>query len=391
MTLQQEWERAFLSNYATPSIELVRGVGSRVWDSEGNSYLDLIAGIAVSSLGHGHPAVVAAVSSQVSQIAHTSNLYANQPALALAKKLQALTGHPCKIFFCNDGATANEAAFKLARKHGKGTRLGLVSTDGAFHGRTAAALALTGQPGKRSPFEPLPGDVVFVPYGDVEALKGAITSATSAVILEPIQGEAGVHPAPAGYLAAARQACDDAGALLIMDEVQTGMGRTGNWFASLAADVVPDVMTLAKGLGGGLPIGAVIAFGAAADLFVPGDHGSTFGGNPVSCAAALAVIDTIESQGLLDHVSLMGAHLSESIVALRHDNIAGVRGVGLLQAVVLQGVTGSAVEAAARAKGFLVNAVAPDAIRLAPPLVITQVELDEFVQALPQILKEATS
>ncbi len=391
MTLQQEWESAFLSNYATPSIELVRGVGSRVWDSEGNSYLDLVAGIAVSSLGHGHPAVVAAVSSQVGQIAHTSNLYANQPALALAKKLQALTGQPCKVFFCNDGATANEAAFKLARKHGKGTRLGLVSTDGAFHGRTAAALALTGQPGKRSPFEPLPGDVVFVPYGDIEALQSAITNTTSAVILEPIQGEAGVYPAPTGYLAAARQACDDAGALLIMDEVQTGMGRTGNWFASLAAGVVPDVMTLAKGLGGGLPIGTVIAFGSAADLFVPGDHGSTFGGNPVSCAAALAVIDTIESQGLLEHVGLMGAHLSESIVALQHDNIAGVRGVGLLQAVVLQGVTGSAVEAAARAKGFLVNAVAPDAIRLAPPLVITQVEIDEFVQALPEILTEATS
>ena len=391
MTLQQEWESAFLSNYATPSIELVRGVGSRVWDSDGNSYLDLVAGIAVSSLGHGHPAVVDAVTSQVGQIAHTSNLYANQPALALAKKLQALTGQPCKVFFCNDGATANEAAFKLARKHGKGTRLGLVSTDGAFHGRTAAALALTGQPGKRSPFEPLPGDVVFVPYGDVEALQSVITNTTSAVILEPIQGEAGVHPAPTGYLAAARQACDDAGALLIMDEVQTGMGRTGNWFASLAAGVVPDVMTLAKGLGGGLPIGAVIAFGSAADLFVPGDHGSTFGGNPVSCAAALAVINTIESQGLLEHVSRMGAHLSQSIVALEHDNIAGVRGVGLLQAVVLQGVTGSAVEAAARAKGFLVNAVAPDAIRLAPPLVITQVEIDEFVQALPQILTEATS
>ena len=391
MTLQQEWESAFLSNYATPSIELVRGVGSRVWDSDGNSYLDLVAGIAVSSLGHGHPAVVDAVTSQVGQIAHTSNLYANQPALALAKKLQALTGQPCKVFFCNDGATANEAAFKLARKHGKGTRLGLVSTDGAFHGRTAAALALTGQPGKRSPFEPLPGDVVFVPYGDIEALQSVITNTTSAVILEPIQGEAGVHPAPTGYLAAARQACDDAGALLIVDEVQTGMGRTGNWFASLAAGVVPDVMTLAKGLGGGLPIGAVIAFGSAADLFVPGDHGSTFGGNPVSCAAALAVIDTIESQGLLEHVSRMGAHLSQSIVALEHDNIAGVRGVGLLQAVVLQGVTGSAVEAAARAKGFLVNAVAPDAIRLAPPLVITQVEIDEFVQALPEILTEAMS
>jgi acetylornithine aminotransferase len=391
MTLQQEWESAFLSNYATPSIELVRGVGSRVWDSQGNSYLDLVAGIAVSSLGHGHPAVVDAVTSQVGQIAHTSNLYANQPALALAKKLQAITGQPCKVFFCNDGATANEAAFKLARKHGKGTRLGLVSTDGAFHGRTAAALALTGQPGKRSPFEPLPGDVVFVPYGDSEALQSVITTTTSAVILEPIQGEAGVHPAPPGYLAAARQACDDAGALLIMDEVQTGMGRTGNWFASLAAGVVPDVMTLAKGLGGGLPIGAVVAFGSAADLFVPGDHGSTFGGNPVSCAAALAVIDTIESQGLLDHVGRMGAHLSESILALQHDNIAGVRGLGLLQAVVLQGVTGSAVEAAARAKGFLVNAVAPDAIRLAPPLVITQVEIDEFVQALPQILTEATS
>ena len=391
MTMQQEWESLFLANYATPSLQLVKGQGSRVWDSDGNSYLDLVAGIAVSSLGHAHPAVVSAVSTQVGLIAHTSNLYANSPAIALAKKLQDLAGQPCKVFFCNDGATANEAAFKLARKHGKGRRPGVISTAGAFHGRTAAALAMTGQPSKRAPFEPLPGEVSFVPFGDVDALTTAISATTSAVILEPIQGEGGVHPAPVGYLAAAREACDAAGALLIVDEVQTGIGRTGNWFASLAQGVVPDVMTLAKGLGGGLPIGAVIAFGDAAELFAPGDHGSTFGGNPVSCAAALAVIDTIESQGLLDHVNEVGQEFSHALVRLDHEAIAGVRGQGLLLAVALNGVSSAAVEKAARNQGFLVNAVAPDAIRLAPPLVITQDEIDEFVAALPSILKEASA
>lgn len=389
MSLATRWNAAFMSNYATPAIELDHGDGVWVFDTEGNRYLDLLGGIAVSTLGHGHPAVVQAVSRQVAKLAHTSNLYANEPALALAEKLQSLTGQPCKIFLCNDGATANEAAFKLARKHGAGQRTGLVAASGSFHGRTAAALALTGQPSKRAPFEPLPGDVTFVTFGEVDALKTAITPSTSAVFLEPIQGEGGVHPAPQGYLKAARELCDAQGALLVIDEVQTGMGRTGDWFACLAAGVVPDVITLAKGLGAGLPIGAVIAFGRTADLFEPGDHGSTFGGNPISCAAALAVIETIEGTDLLAQVAQVGQYLSESIMGLGHKNIAGVRGLGLLQAIELVGLPSAAVEASARSHGFLLNAVTPDAIRLAPPLIITKLDIDQFVAALPSILQEA--
>jgi len=387
--LRDRWTSAFMSNYAPPAIELVKGQGSWVWDSTGKRYLDLVAGIAVSSLGHAHPAVVDAVSKQVATIAHTSNLYANEPALLVAERLQALVGHPCKVFLCNDGATANEAAFKIARRHGAGERNGFVAAERGFHGRTAAALALTGQPAKRTPFEPLPGNVAFVPYGDREALTAAMDPSVSALFLEAVQGEGGVHPAPAGYLAHAREVCDAAGALLVMDEVQTGMGRTGDWFASLAAGVIPDVITLAKGLGAGLPIGACIAIGEAADLLVAGDHGSTFGGNPVSCAAALAVIDTIESDDLLSHVQVAGLHVREAILGLDHRSIVGMRGQGLLQAIVLSGVKASAVEAAAREQGFLINAVAENTIRLAPPLTITCEELDVFAASLPSILEGA--
>jgi len=391
VSVQQRWSAAFMANYAAPSIELVSGRGSWVHDSAGNRYLDLLGGIAVSSLGHAHPAIVDAVSMQVGTLAHTSNLYANEPALLLAERLQKLVGRPCRVFLCNDGATANEAAFKLARRHGAGTRPGLVAAEGGFHGRTAAALALTGQPAKRTPFEPLPGNVSFVPYGDADALTAAVDSSVSAVFLEPLLGEGGVRPAPEGYLAHARTLCDAAGSLLVVDEVQTGIGRTGDWFASLAQGVVPDVITLAKGLGGGLPIGAAIAIGDAADLFVPGDHGSTFGGNPVSCAAAMAVIETIEHDDLLAHVNAMSDRLRSGVIAIDHSAVRGVRGLGLLLAIEFDGLPALAVEAAARNLGFLVNAVAIDAIRLAPPLVITADEIDLFVAALPAILAEAAS
>ena len=301
-SLQQRWESAFLPTYATPSVELVRGEGAWVHDAEGRKYLDLLAGIAVSSLGHAHPAVVEAVTHQVATLAHTSNLYANGPSLQLAERLQALLPVPTKVFLCNDGASANEAAFKVARKnlddHGT-KRTKVVAAEGSFHGRTAAALAVTGQSVKREPFLPLPGEVCFVPFNDRQALAAAVDDSTAAVFLEPIQGEGGVYPADPGYLSLARQLCDDTGALLIVDEVQTGIGRTGQWLACIDEAVVPDIVTLAKGLGGGLPIGAVIATGKAMDLLVPGDHGSTFGGNPVSCAAANAVLKVIESTDLL--------------------------------------------------------------------------------------------
>ncbi|MEI6623840.1 MAG: acetylornithine transaminase, partial [Actinomycetes bacterium] len=290
--LTTQWDAVMMRNYGTPPLMLSHGQGARVWDVEGNEYLDLLAGIATSTLGHAHPAVVDAVSAQVSRLAHVSNLYGHSPGIELASRLLQAAGIGGRVFFCQDGATANEAAYKLTRKHGRsldpdGGKLEIVAAEGSFHGRTMGALSITGSPAKRWPFEPLPGPVTFVPYGDEHALNAAVTDATAAVFLEPVQGEGGVIPAPEGYLAAARAACDRAGALLVIDEVQSGIGRTGAMFASLGQGIVPDVMTLAKGLAGGLPLGACIGFGPAADLFVPGDHGSTFGGNPVSCAAAL--------------------------------------------------------------------------------------------------------
>lgn len=383
--LLDRWTRSVMATYAAPPIALVRGDGAAVWDDQGREYLDLVGGIAVNILGHAHPAVVEAVSRQIATLGHVSNLVANEPAAELAERLLDLTGRDGRVFFCNSGAEANEAAFKLARRTG---RPSVVAAEGSFHGRTMGALALTGQPTKRAPFEPLPGGVTFVPYGDGPALRSAVGSWTAAAFLEPILGEAGVVPAPEGYLATARAATSQQGALLVIDEVQTGLGRTGSWFAS--TDVRPDVMTLAKGLGGGLPLGACVAFGDAAQLLAPGQHGSTFGGNPVSCAAALAVLDTIEKEGLCERADELGRRLRKGIAALGHPLVEEVRGAGLMLGIVLTTPIAAAVETAARHRGFLVNTVAPHVVRLLPPLVLTDDQADTFLATLPDVLDAAS-
>ena len=381
------WNEVMLPTYAEPTLTLVRGDGATVWDDAGNAYTDLVAGIAVNALGHAHPAVIQAVSAQVATLGHTSNLVANEPSMRLAERLLALTGRDGKVFFASSGAEANEAAFKIARRTG---RTSVVAAEGSFHGRTMGALALTGQKAKRTPFEPLPEGVSFVPYGDAPALQSAVGDWTAAVVLEPVLGEGGVVPAPAGYLETARQVTRQHGALLVLDEVQTGIGRTGSWFAHGSAGVEPDVLTLAKGLGGGLPVSACVAFGEAAELLVPGQHGTTFGGNPVACAAALAVLDTIERDGLLERVAVLGKTLAAGITGLGHPAVDTVRGAGLMLGIVLTAPVAAAVEAAARDRGFLVNAVAPDVVRLVPPLVLTDTQADAFVSALPGILDAAT-
>ncbi|GIH17289.1 acetylornithine transaminase [Rugosimonospora africana] len=378
-SLVARWQQSMMDNYGTPPMALVRGEGSVVWDESGRPYVDLVSGIAVNALGHAHPAVVAAVSRQIATLGHVSNLYIAEPPVALAELLLALAGRPGRAFFCNSGSEANEAAFKLSRRTG---RTHVVAAEGGFHGRTMGSLALTGQPAKADPFRPLPGDVTHVPYGSVEALETAVTDETAMVILEPIQGEQGVVVPPSGYLAAARQITSRHGALLVLDEVQTGVGRTGHWFAHQAEGVEPDVLTLAKGLAGGLPIGACLAFGPAADLLGPGSHGTTFGGNPVSCAAALAVLGTISSEGLLDHVKRIGERLRRGIEALGHPLVSGVRGSGLLLGIVLTAPVAGALAGALREAGFLVNAVQPDVVRLVPPLIFTAEQADAFVSAL---------
>jgi acetylornithine/N-succinyldiaminopimelate aminotransferase len=383
---QQRWDEAILPTYGTPPLTLVRGDGCTVWDEDGRAYLDLVAGIAVNVLGHAHPRVVDAVSRQVATLAHTSNLYVTPPAVTLAERLLALLGGPGRVFFANSGAEANEAAFKLARRTG---RPEVVATEGGFHGRTMGALALTGQPSKRAPFEPLPAGVTFVPYGDAQALRDAVTEATAAVFCEPVQGEAGIRPAPGGYLEAAREATADAGALLVLDEVQSGTGRTGAWFAHQHSGVRPDVVTVAKGLGGGLPLGACVALDGAADLLQPGQHGSTFGGNPVACAAALAVLDEVEEAGLAGRATTLGARLADGVRALRHPLVAEVRGAGLLLGVGLTEPVAKPLEAALRGAGVLVNAVAPDTVRLAPPLVLGDADVDTFLSVLPGALDRA--
>ena len=382
--LQKRWAAAMMDSYGTPPIALVSGRGVRVSDVEGTEYLDFIGGIAVSALGHAHPALVQAVTGQVAKLAHTSNLFMHQPGIELAEKLLGLLADPtARVFFCNDGAEANECALKLARLYGREHERGtVVSTENSFHGRTLGALSVTGNPAKREPFQPLPGPVIFVPYGDVDALAAAVDANTAAVFLEPTQGEGGIVPAPAGYLAAARELCTAAGALLVLDEVQSGIGRTGDWFAGQAAGVQPDVLTLAKGLGGGLPIGACIGFGPAAALFTPGSHGSTFGGNPVACAAALAVLDTIERDSLLANVASTGALLEQGLREISSPLVAGVRGSGLWWGLQLTGNYAGAVEAAARRQGLLVNAVRPDVIRLAPPLIVQPAEVTEALTGL---------
>ncbi|MER5770978.1 acetylornithine transaminase [Streptomyces sp. NPDC001985] len=383
--LTDRWRAVMMDTYGTPPLALVRGAGRTVWDADGTAYLDLTGGIAVNALGHAHPAVVRAVSEQIARLGHVSNLYAAEPPVALAERLLRLCGdRPGRVFLANSGAEANEAAFKIARRTGR-TRV--VAADGGFHGRTMGALALTGQPGKRDPFLPLPGGVVHVPFGDTAALRAAVTGETAAVLLEPVQGEAGVIPAPAGYLRAAREITRAAGALLMLDEVQTGTGRTGHWFAHRADPLIePDVVTLAKGLGGGLPIGATLAFGPAAGLLTPGQHGSTFGGNPVACAAALAVLDTIEDEGLLDRARRLGRRLRRGIERAGHPAVSRVRGEGLLLALVLTGPVAARVQRDAQRAGFLVNATGPETVRLAPALTLTEEEADAFLAALPRML-----
>ena len=384
--LQERWAHSLMHNYGVPKVALVAGDGAVVTDADGKQYLDLLGGIAVNSLGHRHPAIVEAVTAQLNQLGHVSNLYASPPVLELAERLLAHFGHEGRVFFCNSGTEANEAAFKIARLTG---RPKIIAAERAFHGRTMGALALTGQPDKRAPFEPMPGGVEFVPYGDTAALEAAVDEHTAAVFLEPIMGESGVVVPPEGYLAAARRITADKGALLVLDEVQTGIARTGTFFAHQAAGIVPDVMTLAKGLGGGLPIGAVVATGPAAELFQPGKHGTTFGGNPVCAAAALAVLRTIDEQNLLDHVNSVGKHLATGIEELGHPLVDRVRGSGLLLGIVLTEPKSTAVETAARNAGYLVNAAAPDVIRIAPPLILTEEQADGFVAALPAILDTA--
>jgi len=386
--LRRRWEAVMMNNYGTPPVALANGDGAVVTDVDGKTYLDLLGGIAVNVLGHRHPAVIEAVTHQMATLGHTSNLYATEPGVALAEELVALLGAdaPARVFFCNSGTEANEVAFKLSRLTG---RTKLVAAQEAFHGRTMGSLALTGQPSKQAPFEPLPGYVTHVPYGDTEALAAAVDDDTAAVFLEPMMGESGVVVPPEGYLAAARDITSRHGALLVLDEVQTGMGRTGAFFAHQHDGITPDVVTMAKGLGGGLPIGACLAVGPAAELLTPGLHGSTFGGNPICTAAALAVLRVLAAEDLVRHAEVLGKSVRHGIEKLGHPLIDHVRGRGLLWGVVLTAPRAKDAEAAARDAGFLINAAAPDVIRLAPPLIITEAQIDGFIAALPGILDTA--
>ncbi|MDX2357213.1 acetylornithine transaminase [Dietzia sp. PP-33] len=381
-----------MHNYGTPPLELVSGRGATVTAADGREYMDLLGGIAVNALGHAHPALVDAVSRQVAELGHVSNLYIHPTVVTLAERLESLLAVdvPVRAFFCNSGAEANEAAFKIARRTG---RARILAAENGFHGRTMGALAMTGQPAKREPFEPMPAGVEFFPYGDIAALGelvGRDPGDTAAVIVEPIQGEGGVVEPPEGFLADVRSLCSEHGILMIVDEVQTGIGRTGSMFASRRAGVVPDVITLAKGLGGGLPIGACLGIGAAGELLTAGQHGTTFGGNPVACAAALAVLDTIESDDLIAHVDRLGKIIAAEIECLDHPLVDHVRGSGLLLGVVLTAPLAKAVEGAARDAGYLVGATAADVVRLAPPLILTEEQAARFVAGLPRILDAAT-
>ena len=390
---------AVMNTFGTPGRVLVRGQGVHLWDADGKEYTDLLAGIAVNCLGHAHPAIVEAVTTQLSTLGHVSNFFTTPAQVRLAEELISLTlpgrpVHESRVFLANSGTEANEAAFKIARRHGGGSRPRVLALQDAFHGRTMGALALTHKAAYREPFEPLPGGVEFIPAGDIEALRGALGPDVAALIVEPIQGEAGVRELPAGYLEAARELTEAVGALLIIDEVQSGMGRSGAWMAHhlLAPGVVPDVVTLAKGLGGGIPIGAVVATGEAAALLGPGQHGTTFGGNPVACAAALAVIDTVRSQDLLVRVEQLGSAWARELAAV--DGVNEVRGRGLLIGVGLAEGLPPAGEIAATLlaeRGFIVNAPRPDTIRLAPPFILSDDDARAFTTALSEVLTRALS
>ena len=378
------WDSLMQANYGTPSISLIRGKGIEVWDIDGKKYLDLLGGIATNLLGHAHPEVSRAISTQSKSLSHISNFYAHPEGLALAKKLQEMTGDSsARIFFCNSGAEANEAALKASRLTG---RKRIVAASGAFHGRTMGALSLTGQPAKRNPFKPLLPGVKHVPYGEVKALKRAVNRRTAMVILEPIMGEAGVVVPPSGYLKAAREICDAAGALLVIDAVQTGMGRTGNWFGYEDEGIAPDMITVAKGLGGGLPLGAMIALGKSASLLTPGSHGTTFGGNPIAAAAALTVIEEIEARNYRSLNLVKGALIRNLVSPIT--GVVSVRGRGLLIGVVIKDSKAKEVAAGLLKAGFLVNAANESVIRLAPAFIISEKQILTFVSALNEVCEE---
>jgi acetylornithine/N-succinyldiaminopimelate aminotransferase len=415
----EAYEHSVLNTYGTPKRVFTRGEGCFVWDADGRRHLDLLSGLAVTALGHAHPTVLAAITGQLATLGHVSNFFATPAQVALAGRLTELTAiaprggaggssppestqsprggaggssppgsTQSRVFFTNSGTEANEAAFKITRMTG---RTKIIACEGAFHGRSMGALALTHNPKYRDPFMPLPGEVVFVPYGDADALAAAADDGVAAIVLEPIQGENGVVVPPAGYLAAAREIADRNGALLWIDEVQTGIGRTGSWLVHVDEGVRADIVTVAKGLGNGFPIGACLASGPAAGLLGPGSHGSTFGGNPVAAIAGLAVIAVIERDGLLANATAMGEHLVESIIGLGHPLITGVRGRGLLRGVTLTEPVAPAIADAALDAGFVINAPRPDVLRLAPPLVITAELLDTFVAVLPGLLDDASA
>jgi acetylornithine/N-succinyldiaminopimelate aminotransferase len=383
-TMINRWSNSVQNNYGSPSIALVKGKGIVVTDADGKQYLDFLGGIATNILGHAHPAIVKAVSKQVAILSHVSNFYVHPNAIELAEKLASMTGDKsAKVFFCQSGAEANEAALKLSRRTGK---VRVVAAQGAFHGRTMGALSLTGQPSKREPFLPLVKGVKHVPYGDIEGMRKAVTKKTAMVIIEPIMGEAGVIVPPADYLQELRALCDAKGALLVIDAVQTGMGRTGDWFGYEYSGITPDVITLAKGLGGGLPLGAMIALGKAAELFQPGDHGSTFGGNPVTTAAGLAAIKFIESQKLLKKVEKQGAFLMQELALI--PGVSEVRGAGLLLGIELENLKSSDVASALQKSGVLVNAANPTTIRLAPALIVTDVQIKKFITIFKKVMSD---
>jgi acetylornithine/N-succinyldiaminopimelate aminotransferase len=378
------YAESVMNTFGLPKRVFVRGEGCYLWDAEGRRYLDLLSGLAVNALGHAHPTVLSAVTGQIATLGHVSNFFATPPQVALAERLGRMTGaDEARVFFTNSGTEANEAAFKITRMTG---RTKIISTEGAFHGRSMGALALTHNPKYRAPFEPLPSEVIFVPYGDADELATLVDETVAAVVLEPIQGENGVVLPPAGYLSKAREICDRHGALLWMDEVQTGMGRCGSWLVHVDQGVKADIVTVAKGLGNGFPVGACIATGEVSRLLGPGTHGSTFGGNPVAAIAGLAVIAVIERDGLLDQAKTLGDHLARTIMELGHPLISGVRGRGLLQAVILTEPIAAAVVDAALAAGFVINAPRPDVLRLAPALIIGTAELDSFIDVLPTLL-----
>ncbi len=382
----KSWNKSLQANYGTPTIELVSGKGASVTDAEGNVYLDFLAGIATSVLGHAHPAVVKAVSKQIATLGHVSNFYAHPNVLSLAAKLVSMTGDKsARVFFCNSGAEANEAALKLSRKTGR-TRI--VAAKESFHGRTMGALSLTGQPSKRDPFKPLIKGITHVPYGDMGAMLKKVSKKTAMVIVEPIMGEAGVIVPPHGYLQALRELCDETGALLVFDCVQTGMGRTGDWFGYEYSGIKPDVITLAKGLGGGLPLGAMIALGGAANLFQPGDHGSTFGGNPVATAAGLAVIDTIGKKDLLKRVGTVGVELMADIALI--EGVKSVRGAGLLIGIEFTEPIAKKVALECQSQGVLVNGNSETVIRIAPPLIVTDRDLAKFLKVFTESVHKVT-